>query len=50
MIEAIFLKLCFDEEQLEKYMNRQNQVATIIVANYDEEVEQECYLVQVEKW
>ena len=50
MIEIIMLKICFDEGQLEQYMKEHNQVATVIHASYDEELERECYYVQVEKW
>ena len=50
MIEAIFLKLCFDEGQLQEYMEQQNKVATVIHASYDEEEDRDCYFVRIEQW
>ena len=55
MIEAVILKLCFDEGQLEQYMKEHSQIATVIHASYDEETEtdelgRQCYFVSVEKW
>ena len=50
MIEAVILKLCFDEGQLQEYMEQQNKVATVIHASYDEEEERDCYFVRIEQW
>ena len=51
MIEAIILKLCFDESQLQQYMEDHNQIATVIHASYDEKQDEiDCYFVRIEKW
>ena len=50
MIEAVILKLCFDEGQLQEYMEQQNKVATVIHASYDEEEDRDCYFVRIEQW
>lgn len=57
MIELLMLKLCFDEGQLEQYLNDHNNgVSTYIYASYDEETEtnegssRSCWYVSVEPW
>ena len=51
MIEAIILKLCFDENQLQQYLEDHNKIATVIHASYNEEQEEiDCYFVRIEKW
>jgi|TARA_R100000426_G_C4740624_1_gene79478 hypothetical protein len=47
------LKLCFDEGQLEQYLEQYSNVTTVIHASYDEESESDsksCYYVTVEPW
>ena len=49
MIEAIILKLCFDENQLQQYLEDHNKIATVIHASYNEEQEEiDCYFVRIE--
>lgn len=51
MIEAIILKLCFDENQLQQYLEDHNQIATVIHASYNQEQDEiDCYFVRIEKW
>ena len=51
MIEAIILKLCFDENQLQQYLEDHNKIATVIHASHNEEQEEiDCYFVRIEKW
>ena len=53
MIEAVFLKLCFDEGELQQYLDEHNKIATVIHANFEPETDElgrQCYFVSVEKW
>jgi hypothetical protein len=52
MIEALFLKWCIDNSQIEKYIEDNAIVPTYISQEVDEETkrERECYLVRVEPW
>ena len=51
MIEAIMLQLCFDEGELQRYLDEHNKIATVIHANFEEEEDsRQCYFVQIEKW
>ena len=52
MIEALFLKWCIDNSQIEKYIEENAIVPTYISQEVDEETkrQRECYLVRVEPW
>ena len=51
MIEAIILKLCFDENQLQQYLKDHNKITTVIHASYKQEQDEiDCYFVRIEKW
>jgi hypothetical protein len=52
MIEALFLKWCIDNTEIEKYIEENTIVPTYISATMDEETEREreCYLVRIEPW
>jgi hypothetical protein len=57
LIELILLKLCFENGELEKFIEENADVATIIHASYDDiesEIESEyvrkCYAISIEEW
>ena len=50
MIEALFLKWCIDNSQIEKYIEENVIVPTYISQEVDEETKRECYLIRVEPW
>jgi len=51
MIEAIILKLCFAEGELQEYLKENASVPYVIHASMEEEeVEEQCYLVRIDEW
>ncbi len=55
MIELIMLKMCFENGELEKYIEEHTNVATVIYASYDEEEstiesDRKCYYISIERW
>ena len=55
MIELILVKLCFENGELEKFIEENADVATIIHASYDDiesenEYVRKCYAISIEEW
>ena len=50
MIETIFLKICFSENELQDYLKEDIKTQTMIYAHYDEEKIETCFLISIEDW